>query len=167
MGLPRDHGTGHGGGDYARGDGRGFRGGDGHPDTRFRGGGPVEGGQRRRCGRRQRQVFQLRTAETVDGVRFPGEYREQYHKAGFFVVDNIFPGLLQLRPRLRQVAFRAAHPDLQRFRDFRMGLVFKNIQVEDGALFVGQGADGIEDFGFGEVGGYACVIVGIGIRIGL
>ena len=97
-------------------------------------------------------MFQLRTAETVDGVRFPGEKGEQYHKSRFFVADKVVQGVLQLRPRLRQVTFGAAHPDLQRFRDFCMGLALKNIEVENGPLFVGQGTDGVEDFGFGEVG---------------
>ena len=96
-------------------------------------------------------MFQLRTAETIDGVRFPGEKGKQYHKSRFFVADKVVQGDLQLRPRFREVAFRAAHPYLQRLGDFRMRLVFKNIQVENGPLFVGQGADGIEDFGFGEV----------------
>ena len=150
--LPRDDGTRHGRGDHARGDGGGFGGGDGHPDTWLGRGGPVDGGQGRRCGGRQRQVFQLRTAETVDGVRFPGEKGKQYHKSRFFVADKVVQGDLQLRPRLREVAFGTAHPDLQRFRDFCMRLVLKNIQVENGPLFVRQGADGIEDFGFGEVG---------------
>ena len=97
-------------------------------------------------------MFQLRTAETVDSVRFPGEKWEHYHKSRFFVADKVVQGDLQLRPRLREVSFGTAHPDLQRFRDFRMRLVLKNIQVENGPLFVGQVADGIEDFGFGEVG---------------
>ena len=42
--LPRDDGTGDGGGDHTRGDGRGFHGSDGHPDTRLRRGGPIDGG---------------------------------------------------------------------------------------------------------------------------
>ena len=97
-------------------------------------------------------MFQLRTAETVDSVRFPREKGEQYHKSRFFVADKVVQGDLQLRPRLREVSFGTAHPDLQGLRDFRMRLVFKNIQVENGPLLVGQGADGGEDFGFGEVG---------------
>ena len=150
--LPRDDGTRHGRGDHACGYGGGFRGGDGHPDTRLGGGGPIDGRQGRRCGGRQCQMFQLRTAETVDSVRFPGEKGKQYHKSRFFVADKVVQGDLQLRPRLREVAFGTAHPNLQRFRDFRMRLVLKNIQVENGPLFVGQGTDGGEDFGFGEVG---------------
>ena len=68
------------------------------------------------------------------------------------MADKVVQGILQLRTRLRKVTFRAAHPDLQGFGDFRMGLVFKNIEVENGPLFLGQGADGGKDFGFGEVG---------------
>ena len=111
--LPRDDGTRHGRGDHARGDGGGFGGGDGHPDARLRGGGPVDGGQGRRRGRRQRQMFQLRTAETVYSVRFPREKWEQYHKSRFFVADKVVQGDLQLGPRLREGAFGTAHPDLQ------------------------------------------------------